>query len=360
MKNTTFAVGPSELYAAMPLLLQDVYESGILSESHRGTAFCKLVEETLALLHDKLNIPSDYSIVFTGSSTENWEVIAQSLTEHSSTHYYSGAFGEKWFDYAKKIHPDTVGIKFDCNEPVPFQTGILKERELLCFTQNETSNGTQINLNTLNAIREAYPLSLLAYDCTSSMAGIDLPWQLGDVWYASVQKCFGMPAGLGILVLSPDAVAKARLINERAHYNSLVSMLDMIAKFQTTFTPNVLAIALLNRVLVMIPNMKETEANLINRANSWYTFLEGHSSLVPLIDDNALRSITVMAVKAEGESLAWWKEKSKNAGVSIGAGYGVWKENTFRIANFPAISQRAIDTLQDVLKKPFHPAMLSS
>jgi len=359
MMNTTFAVGPSQLYAATPLFFQEIYESGILSESHRGAAFCSLMQETLELLHAKLSIPEDYKIVFAGSATESWEIIAQSLTLQGSTHYYSGSFGEKWFSYAKSLHPLTVGIPFDCQNQVPYETGIVHKNELVCFTQNETSNGTQIDIGTIKGIRNAYLDAMIAYDCTSSMGGIDLPWEYGDIWYASVQKCFGLPAGLGIMILSPNAVSKAYEINEKNHYNSLVSMLDMIAKYQTTFTPNVLGIALLHKVLQMIIPIKEIHDATVQKAANWYDYLSQTKSLQPLIHNTKLRSLTVLAVHCEGTALAYWKEKSKKSGVPIGGGYGAWKESSFRIANFPAIPQSAITKLQEVLNSPFHPNIVS-
>jgi phosphoserine aminotransferase len=53
------------------------------------------------------------------------------------------------------------------------------------------------------------PDALIAVDATSSMAGVELDWQSADIWFASVQKCFGLPAGMAVMVCSPRALQYA-------------------------------------------------------------------------------------------------------------------------------------------------------
>ena len=55
---------------------------------------------------------------------------------------------------------------------------------------------------------------LVALDCVSALPYADIPVDKVDAVYFSVQKGFGMPAGLGVLILSPAAVAKAATIEE--------------------------------------------------------------------------------------------------------------------------------------------------
>ena len=172
--------------------------------------------ETVRLLREKLDIPTDYHIALVSSATECWEIVAQSLTAECSLHPYAGAFGKKWAEYAYRIKP-----------PIN-----LSEADVLCIVQNETSNGTQVNMETLAQFRRDFS-GLIAVDAVSSMAGISLDWRLADVWFASVQKCFGLPAGLAVLVYSPAALKRAEEINETAHYNSLLFIHENFSKFQT-------------------------------------------------------------------------------------------------------------------------------
>jgi phosphoserine aminotransferase len=247
----TFNVGPSAVYPAVRQYLQDAYDEGWLSAPHRGERFTNLVRQAVTDLKLKLNIPQDYTVLFTGSATECWEILAQGLTPRRSFHLYNGEFGRKWFDYARALRPETTGVQFDINEvpdmgALPF-TG--EDTDLVCVTQNETSTATQIRETHILQLFNRLGGALLAVDATSSLAGLNLKFIKADAWYGSVQKCFGLPAGLGVLILSPRAVAKAKEVNDRAHYNGLPAALSNMLNHQTNYTPNVLGIYLLSRVM---------------------------------------------------------------------------------------------------------------
>jgi phosphoserine aminotransferase len=182
------------------------------------------------------------------------------------------------------------------------------------------------------------------------MAGVALDFKAADIWFASVQKCFGLPAGLGLLVCSPRAVAHARNINEKLHYNSLPFMLEMMDKWQTPFTPNVLSIYLLMRVMEKVPPIKETEAKLQGRFNAWEKFFSQSDKLTPLIKNKALRSITVLPIHADEKYIAQIKALARKKGFLLGEGYGDLKKNTFRISNFPALQKTEIGALMSFLK----------
>jgi phosphoserine aminotransferase len=348
---TTFFPGPSRVYAAVKQYMADAFEAGILSISHRSEAFNQLSADTIALLRLKLNIPNDYTIFYTSSATESWEIIAQSFTLNSSLHFYSGSFGEKWFQYAQKIKNQSEGHFFDLNESVVSNilSSVAHTPELLCLTQNETSNATQIQVSDLVQLRIAFPNSILAYDVTSSIGGIALPIDQGDIWFGSVQKCFGLPAGLGLLICSPRAIEKAKEIGEDQHYNSALQLILHMSKYQTTCTPNVLGIYLLNRVLAELPPIAQVHQKLKSRAEKYYQWLDKSNTFSPLVKNNHNRSDTVIAVAGTVDSVSSIKQKAKENGFLLGAGYGKWKENTFRIANFPALEDEEVTDLLQFL-----------
>lgn len=341
----SFYPGPSQVYPQVAQYLQDAFDSGILSVNHRSGAAMELVRETYQLLHEKLDIPADYAIAFVSSATECWEIIAQSLTTRQSLHAYNGAFGQKWAEYTQKLGLNVVHQPFGLNEVLSLTT----EAETICLTQNETSNGTQVKNSTLRKIREAVPNALLAVDATSSMAGIAFDWTAADVWFASVQKCFGLPAGMGLLVYGPGAVERARTINERNHYNSLLFIDENVRKFQTHYTPNVLNIYLLKRVLEQVPPIQTVAAALQQRAQSLATFFEKETSWQLLVANAAVRSDTVLAITGTIPQIEQIKQTAKARQITLGNGYGDWKETTFRIANFPAINDTDFTTLRAFL-----------
>ena len=295
-----------------------------------------VVKETVRLLHEKLDIPADYHVALVSSATECWEIVAQSLTAEASLHPHNGAFGKKWAEYAYKIKQPTS----------------LSDADVLCIVQNETSNGTQVSMKTLAKFRREFS-ALIAVDAVSSMAGIAFDWTLADVWFASVQKCFGLPAGLAVLIYSPAALQRAEEIGENAHYNSLLFIHENFSKFQTPYTPNGLGIYLLMRVLQQVPPIAQVNAITKKRAADWYAFFEQEMSgylFRILISDTAIRSDTVIAVEGSEADIKAIKAAAQQAGITLGNGYGDWKNTTFRIANFPAITDEEIGTLKQFLQ----------
>jgi phosphoserine aminotransferase len=348
----SFYPGPSRVHDEIPTYVKDAFKKGIMSINHRSEGFVEISKRTIALLHEKLNIPKEYTVFFTSSATECWEIIAQSVVQEKSFHIYNGAFGQKWFDYSERLHPGAAAYSFSYNDKIdPKKVEIGQGYGAICLTQNETSNGTQVTNAILRSLKKSSIDSLIAVDATSSMAGIKLDFNAADIWLASVQKCFGLPAGLGLLVCSPRAIQLTNTVAERSHYNSITFMSEMMAKWQTPFTPNVLGIYLLMRVLEDSGAINEVHERIVERYEHWNTFLEERKSIRHLVDTKAVRSYTVIPVTAPPEVIQSIKSTAKHKGFLLGEGYGAWKATTFRIANFPALKKKEIKALMSLLEK---------
>jgi len=347
----SFYPGPSRVHNEIPRYVNDAFTLGIMSINHRSETFIKMSERTITLLKDRLAIPKNYTVFYTSSATECWEIIAQSLISSKSYHVYNGAFGQKWYDYTRRLHEGAESLVFDREQQLNIKKlQIGTDPGMICITQNETSNGTQVSNRTIRAIRKAYPGHIIAVDATSSMAGIPLDFKAADVWFASVQKCFGLPAGLGLMICSPAALQRSEELGENKHYNSLNFLAEMMAKWQTSCTPNVLGIYLLMRVLEKMPPIAEVYAELESRYKDWTTFLSQRKALRHLVANTDVHSHTVIPVTAEAELLTAVKKKALKEGILLGEGYGEWKATTFRIANFPALKISEIRTLKRLLK----------
>ncbi len=345
----SFYPGPSQVHEAVSTYMQDAFHNGILGINHRSPEFVSICKRAITAMKNKLAIPEDYTVFFTGSATECWEIIAQSLITDGSFHWHNGAFGERWFQNTRYINPKAKSIAFD-PESEPVFTDIATPRDaLLAITQNETSNATQVGMDQLRILRKACPDALIAVDATSSMGGIALDFSLGDVWLASVQKCFGLPAGMGIMVCSPASLSRARAIQKDGYYNSLTAMADRMEDWQTTYTPNVLNIYLLMRVMEMAPEIHKTHARLEGQSQSWQRLVDQTRAFSWLIENKNVRSTTVMALKGRPEDLSKIKKLALEKGYLLGNGYGKWKNDTFRIANFPAHQEKDIKQLQELI-----------
>jgi phosphoserine aminotransferase len=338
----SFYPGPSQVYPRVPEYVHDAYRKGILGANHRSDTFIEISREVIRLMQEKLGVPNDYLVFYASSATECWEIISQSLVNRSSYHAFNGAFGEKWYNYASRLQPHAQGVKFNRDE-LPGMPELKDETDLIALTHNETSNGTRLPGSYIKSVKEQYPDVLLAIDATSSLAGEHLQLEDADIWYASVQKCFGLPAGMAVMVCSPRAVQRARQINERNHYNSLAFMIDKMQDYQTTHTPNVLNIYLLMRTLQDAPPIKQTYQKLLQRYSRYERMLSTNYRVKFLISNEEVRSHTVIPFTASGQQISVIRNQLYEAGFIIGNGYGSLKSSTLRIANFPALTNEQVN-----------------
>lgn len=318
--------------------------------NHRSEPFMSLLQENDRILKKKLKIPDSYRIYYVSSATECWEIIAQSLIKKlGSLHLYNGAFGKKWYHYTRALTSLAENLVFDPQYELPLSEISSAKDPLICLTHNETSNGTRIDPSLFAEIRKLHPGNLIAVDATSSMAGIALDFEMADIWFASVQKCFGLPSGMALLICSPRTLEICEEIGERDHYNSLQFIEENMKNWQTTHTPNILAIYLLNKVMSARKGINKVEKSINKRSSQWSEFFEGKENLKYFIKDPQLRSKTVHTLEGSPAFITEVKKVAGEAGLILGTGYGDLKETTIRIANFPAHKKKEIKYLRDIL-----------
>jgi len=350
VKSISFYPGPSRIQSEVPGYLSEAYESGILGMNHRSQPFMSLLEENDHILKEKLLIPESYRIYYVSSATECWEIIAQSLTKQlGSLHFYNGAFGKKWYNYTRSLTTSANKLEYDPQDQLLVSDIENPKDAVICLTQNETSNGSRIDPSQIAEIKNQYPENLIAVDGTSSMAGIYMDFNMADIWFASVQKCFGLPSGMALLICSPRTLNICQDIGEKDHYNSLLFIEENMKLWQTTHTPNILGIFLLNRVMSARKIISKVDKKLNKRAAEWAEFFEKATNLKFYIENPELRSKTILALEGDPDFIAKLKNKASEAGLILGTGYGDLKETTIRIANFPALKKKEIKYLRDFL-----------
>ncbi len=127
-------------------------------------------------------------------------------------------------------------------------------------------------------------------------------------------------------------------------------MNEMMEKWQTSCTPNVLGIYLLMRVLKNSKPIALVHQKIKSRAVAWQKFFRGAKNIKLYIRNQGVRSLTVIALTGKSEYISEIKQKAKEQGFVLGDGYGNLKTTTFRIANFPAIKKNEITELKNFLK----------
>lgn len=337
----SFQPGPSQLYPNIPSLIQSALQEGVLSRYHRDLVWRELFAQAQKALADFLELPSDWLIVFISSATEAWQILVDATQDLHSLHITQGAFGERWYALQKIANPTAQAATWDwrLNEA---QLSLLPPRvDYLAVVHTETSIGAYFPF--LSELRMQYPEAWLAVDATSSMGGVRLPWGEVDIAFASVQKCLGLPPGLGILALSPEAVSYFGK-GERHRHNSLSYLIQKALNHEPPYTPNLLNIYLLARSLPERPPLSEIEERLVFRQRWLYQALlqKGYKPLIP----EPYQAITVLSVRppepVQTRSLV---SSLREKGFYVGEGYGSEKESFFRIANFPALPDHAYEEL---------------
>ena len=358
MKHTYFTPGPAELYPTFYQHLQTAMDEQIGSISHRSQRFRDIYKFTDGQLRTLLNVPATHSIFFTGSASEVWERVLLNCVEHESFHLVNGAFSRKFFDYALALHKYAHVMEKPPGEGFDYADVEVSEyAELVCLTHNETSSGVQMRPAEIHKLKRKYPKKLFCVDMVSSVPYAALDFKLIDSAFFSVQKAFGMPAGMGVWIAGRTCLEKAERLQKYdsmtigAHH-TLPTLWKHYQTFETPATPNVLFIYLLGKIAEDFNKIgidtirKQTE----EKARMLYKFLEESDAYEPFVKPERQRSQTVVVASTKQPS-AEVIGRATQAGFVVGSGYGPLKDAQIRIANFPAVSIEQTAALIEQLKK---------
>lgn len=350
MKKIYFTVGPSEVYPTLYKHLEKAIKRDIPSLSHRGSEFKELFKNTTTGLKKLLNIPAPFKIFFVSSALEGMERIIQGCCERVSFHIITGSFGKSWVNYASQLGKIAKTYTIENTVTEISDLEIPKEAEIICITQNDTSTGFWFPVSQIVKLKKKYPEKLIAVDIVSSVPYVNIDFKYIDIAFFSVQKGFGLPAGLGVIIVNPKVLQKTQtLLNKKVitgSYHSFKNMAEKAAKFQTPETPNVLNIYLLNYVIkdMLKEGIEKIRKDTDQKADTLYSFFENYTKFKPFIKHPQFRSVTTITIDVKGQSEKIRKKLVKS-GYIIGAGYGANKQNHIRIANFPAHKLRAVKKL---------------
>lgn len=357
-KHTFFNVGPAMILEQVPQLSAQFYAENMGSISHRSPEFRQLHLEAVSSLKKLLNIPESYGVFFAGSASELWERILLNAVKNKSAHIVNGSFSSKFYDYAQSLNLQTQKIEFvEGKGFLASQISIEDDVEMICITQNETSTGVWIPENTIAEIAQKYPEKLISVDMVSSVPIAHLDFNYIDNAFFSVQKAFGMPAGLGVWIVSPRMLAKSIALKAEkgigAHHTLPVHWKNF-DKNETHSTPNVYGIYLLNHIsqYLLSQNIETLRNELKSRADWIYNQLNSMVHFKPFVVEPQFQSPTIIVIQADSaDRVEQAKKLLKSHNISVSSGYGQQKALQIRIGNFPALKQQDYETLFSILKQ---------
>jgi phosphoserine aminotransferase len=215
MRVFNFNAGPAVL--PLPVVTQareemlDYKGTGmsVLEISHRSKEFEALIHQAEADLHEILNIPSNYKVLFLqGGASLQFTMLPMNLRPSGASADYiiTGAWSKKAFDEAQKLGTvhcaaNTKASNFN-RLPEPDEIQYDPKAAYLHFTSNETIHGVEFK-------SEPVPPHDVTLVCDSSSDFISRPMDVSKygVIYAGAQKNAG-PAGVVVTIIRDDLLEK--------------------------------------------------------------------------------------------------------------------------------------------------------
>jgi len=309
--------------------------------SHREKAFSEFYGGITVKLAEFFELRDDCKPTVTTSSGTLWfDIVGRSIVKEKALACVNGAFSERFgktiracgkkadfieVDWGKAVKPDMIAEKLDSGE-----------YDTLAICHNESSTGVRNPIHEIGKlVRRDYPDVIYAIDSVSAMAGDKtLPAEIGcDIIFASTQKCFALPPGLAVALVTDRAVERAREVPNRGSYTDLVEIFEFEKKHQTPFTPNIPLLYALDKRMNLL--LEETYDHVYQRhqkmADYTQQWAKKHFAMFP---EPGYESITVTCIQnTSGKNVQELNSKLGEKGFMISNGYGKLKEKTFRIGH---------------------------
>jgi len=321
---------------------------------HRSKDFSALYTGITNKLVDFFELPAEIkSTVTTASGTLWFDIVARSVVQNKALVCVNGAFSKRFgeiiqncgkqadfmeIEWGKAAKSDEIASKLAS-----------KQYDTLVVCHNETSTGVRSPVHEIGKmVRDNYPDVMFVIDSVSSLAGDKLiPSEIGcDVLFASSQKCFALPPGLGISLVHDRAIERAKTISNRGGYTDMVEIFEFEKKHQTPYTPNISLFYALDKRMDLL--LAETHEKVYQRhkAMAEYTqnWAKKHFAMFP---EEGYASITVSCIKnTQNKSVSELNQKLAEKGLSISNGYGKLADQTFRIGH---MGEWTLSQIKDVI-----------
>lgn len=348
MHDRLFIPGPVEV---RPELLKAVASPQV---GHRTKAYTDLHEATIPMLK-KILYTEQEVLLFTCSATGVMEGSIRNLCQKKVLNTVNGSFSGRWYKIAglNGFAADKLEVGWgEAVKPEAVDKALATgQYDVFCAVFNETSTGVRAPLEAYAEVLKKYPDVMFCVDAVSAMAGDKIECdKLGlDVCLAGTQKCWGLPTGMCVTMISDKAMAKAATAKAPGYYVNFVDAKKFNDKHQTPHTPAI-------PILFGLHAQCESILNGEGLDNRWKRHLEMQKlthkwvkdSGFELFPEKGYESVTLSCIK-KPEAFDFKTlngELSKRHHCIISNGYGDIKEQTFRIAHMA-------DTTVDEMKQLF-------
>ena len=290
MKKHNFYAGPSILPEftedQVVKAIKDFYGTGIsiMSISHRSKEFVEVMEETMSLFRELLNIPEDYHVLFLGSGASmQFAMVPMNLMNKKAAYLNTGSWANKAMKEAKNFGEMVeVASSADMNYSyIPKNYKIPSDADYFHITTNNTIYGTEIKVDMDIEVP-------LVADMSSDIFSRMVDVSKYALIYGGAQKNLA-PAGVTFVIVKDDALGKInRTIPTMLDYKSHIEKGSMFN------TPPCLAIFAALQTLKWIKSLGGVEVmNKMNneKAELLYDEIDRNKLFIPTIANEQDRSI---------------------------------------------------------------------
>ena len=346
-----FVPGPTWV---RPALLQELARPMI---GHRSTEFKELFHGINADLKTLFNTKQN-TFVVTSSGTGVMQAALENCVARRVLVTTCGAFSERWLSIA-----ESLGLEADrldsgwgnAVDPEALADHLRSRRaqyDAVTLTHNETSTGVTNDMAILSSVvREESPGTLVLVDAVSALGGMPVKvddWKL-DVCLASVQKGIALPPGITLVAVSEDAADRAKKHPYRGTYFDFLDYIKQAASDTVPATPSIPHFYALAKQLDHIIREETLPMRFERHRQMRDISIQRTSKYARLASDPASASVTVSAFEPSTVDAETIRYRMKERGFTIGAGYGQWKEKTFRIGHMGDIPVDSLEKMLDVL-----------
>lgn len=338
-----FTVGPVMMYP------ETLEESGRQLPYFRTAEFSAMMLDSEAVLKRLLGAEDASKVAFlTASGTGAMEAaVSNTLTSDDKVLIIvGGGFGRRFAEICDvhNIHHDSVDLEF--GETL---TGDRLEAfrgrgySALLVNIDETSTGQLYDIHLLSDFCRSEGMMLIV-DAISSFLADDLDMERDgiDEIILSSQKALSLEPGISMVVVSPRAYDRIRMIPSPSYYLDLDHHFIDQERGQTPFTPAVGTLINLNRMLHMVES-KGLDRKISETAALASYFREGARRIGLIIPDYPL-SNAVTPVLFDGNATEVF-ESLRERGITVTPSGGDLKNRLLRVGHIGNLSESDYDIL---------------
>lgn len=226
MKKINFSAGPSILpqqtieETAKAILDFKSSTLSLMEVSHRGKDFIAVMDETIALFKELLNVPAGYSVIFLGGGASlQFCMVPFNLLEKKAAYLNTGTWASKAEKEAKLFGEvvEVASSKPDNFTYIPKDYTIPADADYFHITTNNTIFGTEIHTDIDS------PVPLVA-DMSSDIFSRVIDVSKYALIYGGAQKNLA-PAGLTFVVIKDEILGKVSrqiptMLNYQTHIDN--------------------------------------------------------------------------------------------------------------------------------------------